>query len=293
LDDGNIGIGTTSVATGSRVHIAGGDLTVEESSTAYLYLNSTSSTGTSGIAFKQGTAFKSWLSDSKSLDFFRISTDPTNARHDLVINSTGNIGFGNSSPAERLHVKATGTAKIRLEGSSGLTSLEFFNVSTFGASVGFSISNDYLFLYHGGNVIVKDGSLGVGQNTIGSGRKIDVSGGAYCSGTNWVNSSDRSLKENLAPVSGKSILEKIRRLDITSWNYRNEGANITHIGPMAQDFNALFGVGYDEASISTLDADGVSLAAIKALAEENQELKARLAQIEQRLIELEESKTRE
>jgi len=49
---------------------------------------------------------------------------------------------------------------------------------------------------------------------------------------------------------------------------------------MAQDFYAAFGLGQGETTIATVDADGVALAAIKALAEENRELKQRISQLE-------------
>jgi hypothetical protein len=37
------------------------------------------------------------------------------------------------------------------------------------------------------------------------------------------------------------------------------------MGPMAQDFRAAFGVGEDDRHISTVDAEGVALAAIQGL----------------------------
>jgi hypothetical protein len=44
-----------------------------------------------------------------------------------------------------------------------------------------------------------------------------------------------------------------------------ESSNIHHIGPVAQDFHATFGLGHDERYIGTIDADGVALAAIQGL----------------------------
>lgn len=38
-----------------------------------------------------------------------------------------------------------------------------------------------------------------------------------------------------------------------------------HIGPMAQDFNAAFQLGESDRAITTVDADGVALAAIQGL----------------------------
>ena len=44
------------------------------------------------------------------------------------------------------------------------------------------------------------------------------------------------------------------------------------MGPTAQDFYAAFGLGEDERHISTVDADGVALAAIQGLYAQNQAL---------------------
>ena len=42
-----------------------------------------------------------------------------------------------------------------------------------------------------------------------------------------------------------------------------------HVGPMAQDFYAAFGVGEDDRDITSIDEDGVALAAIQALHAQN------------------------
>jgi hypothetical protein len=49
------------------------------------------------------------------------------------------------------------------------------------------------------------------------------------------------------------------------------------MGPMAQDFKAAFGVGESDTGITSVDADGVALAAIKGL---NQKLEEKEAAIE-------------
>jgi hypothetical protein len=51
---------------------------------------------------------------------------------------------------------------------------------------------------------------------------------------------------------------------------------VRHIGPMAQDFYAAFQVGADDTHITTIDENGVALAAIKGLYQQNQELKAQI-----------------
>jgi hypothetical protein len=55
---------------------------------------------------------------------------------------------------------------------------------------------------------------------------------------------------------------KMRRTIGRSWNYTNDSAS-RHVGPMAQDFHAAFGVGTDDKHIATVDVDVVARAAIQ------------------------------
>ena len=103
----------------------------------------------------------------------------------------------------------------------------------------------------------------------------------------WANASDRSLKTNFASIDGKEILAKVAALPMSSWNYKSQDASIRHIGPVAQDFAAAFKVGEDDKHISTIDADGVALAAIQGL---YQELKIRDAKIAQQQKQIDEIK---
>ncbi len=52
---------------------------------------------------------------------------------------------------------------------------------------------------------------------------------------------------------------------ILTWNYKSQDDSIRHMGPMAQDFRAAFGLGADDKHISTVDADGVALSAVQEL----------------------------
>jgi hypothetical protein len=99
--------------------------------------------------------------------------------------------------------------------------------------------------------------------------------------------SDRNKKENFAAVDPRDVLAKVAALPITSWNYTFEDPNVRHIGPMAQDFKAAFGVGGSDKAIFQVDADGVVLASVQALhgeletlQKENDELRERLAKLE-------------
>lgn len=77
--------------------------------------------------------------------------------------------------------------------------------------------------------------------------------------------SDRNVKKDIAPVDAREILDKVARLPISTWTYVDEPAGIRHLGPMAQDFHASFGLGADDRTYNSVDAHGVSLAAIQAL----------------------------
>jgi hypothetical protein len=83
------------------------------------------------------------------------------------------------------------------------------------------------------------------------------------SGT-WASASDRNLKTDVARIDDAAILGKVAQLPISRWSYKSE-RGVRHVGPMAQDFYAAFGVGEDEKHITSIDEDGVALAAIKAL----------------------------
>jgi hypothetical protein len=83
-------------------------------------------------------------------------------------------------------------------------------------------------------------------------------------GGTWTNASSRSLKHDFAAVDAHAVLDKVLALPISTWQYKasTEGS---HMGPVAEDFHAAFGLGDSDRSISTIDADGVALAAIQGL----------------------------
>jgi hypothetical protein len=106
--------------------------------------------------------------------------------------------------------------------------------------------------------------------------------------------SDRNRKRDFEPVDAAEVLDKVVALPITTWSYKFEDPSIRHIGPMAQDFRAAFGVGKTEKLIFQVDADGVALASIQALhakietlEREKQALQDTLESVEQRLAKLE------
>jgi hypothetical protein len=100
----------------------------------------------------------------------------------------------------------------------------------------------------------------------------------------WTSISDRNAKENFAPVDALAVLARVVSLPIATWNYKSQDASIRHLGPMAQDFKAAFGLGESDTGIATVDADGVALAAIQGL---NQKVETRSRELEARSRKLE------
>jgi hypothetical protein len=124
---------------------------------------------------------------------------------------------------------------------------------------------------------------------------ISTSTGAMLTtGGVWQNASDVNRKHLFENVNGEDVLTRLRGIPIRSWSYRAEDATVRHLGPTSQDFRRAFGLGSDDRSIGTVDADGVALAGVQALEkrtaqqaaeirdlrQENADLRARLERLE-------------
>jgi len=138
----------------------------------------------------------------------------------------------------------------------------------------------------------QDGIHSDTQNSPGTGgterMRLDSSG-LRVNGT-FVSASDRNAKGGFTTVDPQEILAKVATLPITRWHYTNDAAT-PHVGPVAQDFHAAFGVGPDDQHIATVDADGVALAAIQGLNQRveagQQRAEAQSRQSEDRIWKLE------
>lgn len=113
---------------------------------------------------------------------------------------------------------------------------------------------------------------------------VPTAGVSLASGDSaWAVISDRHAKENWVDVDARGVLEKVAMLPIGEWNYRAQGTQVRHLGPAAQDFHAAFGLGHSDRAITTVDADGVALAAIKGA---NEKIEAQSREIAELRAEL-------
>ena len=123
-------------------------------------------------------------------------------------------------------------------------------------------------------------SSGVAKMTLDSSGNLECAGTVYSKGI--ALTSDRNAKENFQPVDSQTVLAKVAALPVTKWNYKTDRQTIQHVGPMAQDFQAAFGLdGSDDKHISIVDEGGVALAAIQGLNQKLDQTRAENAQLKQ------------
>jgi hypothetical protein len=132
--------------------------------------------------------------------------------------------------------------------------------------------------------IAADGKVGIG--TASPKEKLDVDGNVLVHGT-ISQLSSRTAKENFHALDGKLVLAKLDALPISTWNYKGADEGDRHLGPVAEDFHAAFGLGNSDHFVAPTDMAGVALASVKALQEEVQERDRRIEALEARLAELE------
>lgn len=140
------------------------------------------------------------------------------------------------------------------------------------ADVSSSAANSFTVRATGGINLRTNASLTTGCN-------LAVGGGT------WNCTSDRNAKEAFSEIDPRAVLESVAEMPITSWQFK--GTDERHIGPVAQDFYAAFGLGEGEITISAVDADGVALAAIQGLYGVVQEKDSHIQTLETRLASME------
>ena len=203
---------------------------------------------------------------------------------DVVITDTGVLGIGTAAPAltPKVHIVQDADEIWRLQNSRAGTPANYVTFYDQGGRTGFfghvSNGNDDMWLNNeAGGVLV----LSVGG---GADFTLDASGNVTTAGT--VNGvSDRNAKRDIVRVDSSKLLEKVLDLPISEWTYNNDG-DVRHIGPMAQDFRASFGLGKDDKHISFVDPAGVALAAIQGLHEVVEARDSRISELEKRNAEL-------
>jgi len=254
--------------------------------------------------------------------FTTVAGAPTNS---LFIQSTGKIGFRNDNPLLDLHMTTGDTPGIRFEqtNASGFNAQTwdvagneanfFVRDITGGSRLPFRIrpgaptssidiaATGFVGIGTASPDVLLDLNAPSASTTpvavfrIGDGGTdaalanrftVDSFGNVTARGT-ISQLSSRSAKENFSPANGAMLLAKLEKLPILNWNYIGAPSDDRHVGPVAEDFHAAFGLGRDDHVVAPTDMAGIALASVKALQEQVKVRDQRITELETRMAELE------
>jgi len=204
------------------------------------------------------------------------------------------VGGGGSNTASGIFATVPGGALNTAEGNYSFSAGRRAKANHLGSFV-WADTSDFDFASTAANEFSARSTGGARFVSGIDGAGVPNAGVTLAAGGNaWAAISDRSVKANFTSVNGHDVLERLASVPIETWNLKSQDESIRHMGPMAQDFYAAFGLGESDTSITTVDADGVALAAIQGLYELSQEQAARIdaleeenASLQQRLDSLE------
>ena len=200
------------------------------------------------------------------------------------------VGIGTSTPSTKLDVQeadaaigSSNSVKVLVRNTaSNVGNREMFEIRNNGGAF-FIVKDDstnssYSFANFGGDFIISQ------QQNPGVEFRLTQTGNLTISGT-LTQSSSRYVKDNIEALDGREILAKVVDLPLAKWSYQGQDAR--HLGPMAEDFHASFGLGDTDKGLTTIDVSGVALASIKGLHEMVQEKDERIVELEERIQALE------
>ncbi len=244
-----------------------------------------------GIFFDDTTVFSADWSVGNELNDFVVKVQdnatggPANRRILTLDAETGYIGMNKDTPTAALHVGSPdgASAKVLVENTTAVvaprTLFELqnagntkFTVNNTDAGVQWSFANP--------GTAFRLSRQGSGFVEF----EIFNNGDATLKGALTQNS-DVNAKQDIEAIDSGAILAKVVALPIREWSYK-DAPDTRHLGPMAQDFRAAFGLGNTDTGIATLDTSGVALAAIQALNEENISLKEQNASMQEQFAAL-------
>jgi len=233
-----------------------------------------------------------------------IGTTAPQQRLHVVGNSgfMGNVGIGTTNPLRTIQIGGSPDALFTVEPSNASPDAGYIRFGDqtgwklhFGRSREFSAgplntgeTGVLMTLHDTGDVRITgrvvassmfiNGPADIGNNTSINGT-LSVAFG--CNGCD--SPSDRNLKANLSAVNPRTILDRLTKIPIQTWNYKSDPESVRHIGPMAQDFRAAFNLGKDDKTLHTVDAQGVTMAAIQGLHRLSLEQQAQIQILQEKL----------
>jgi hypothetical protein len=200
--------------------------------------------------------------------------------YSVVIGGIRNTSTGDYSFSFGRHVKVSGKGSIGFVYGSGSWGDTAVVADSFDVVFGDGEYQNYEF---GINRLNPDYPLHIGTNS------SNGNGAHLTEGGTWTNGSSREFKEDFRELNSQQVLEKIANLSVMKWSFK--GTDEQHVGPVAEDFYDLFGLGVgdpkeDSKYIAASDMAGVSMVAIQELAQIVEELRAENQELRQEIKEL-------
>ena len=200
-------------------------------------------------------------------------------------NRAGAIALGANVVADKAHTMAVGvpievrrddgtTQVLVNEKSTGNAVHTLFNLICDTCTPGFRLNQVFPNNHTWNFRMMQSGAFSVDDPATNAKEAEFRSGGDLKIAGILIESSSRAVKTGIRELDSGEVLSQLDRLPISQWSYKKDKGRVTHIGPMAEDFHALFRVGADNRTISSLDTSGVALAAIKSLHRMNKQLRA-------------------
>jgi len=265
-DSSTVGGGYDDTATGAYSTIAGGNQNSSTGQNSFVG-GGIGNTNTSNYGVNCGGAYNyCWVNGYETI--LGGSHNYCSGDHATIVGGGGNLAAGIYSLAAGFQAQAVNGGSFVWSDDSGVTTPSTAN-------------NQFMVRASGGFVFYTGTGTGGAQLAPNA--------------TSWSAISDRNAKKNFQPVNTVAVLDKLAAIPIQQWNYKwEQDTDVPNIGPMAQDFKHAFYPGRDDKGISTLEFDGVELAAIQGLNQkmaekdtEIQTLKHRNDSLAERLDELE------
>lgn len=187
--------------------------------------------------------------------------------------STGNIGIGINSPTQKLDIRGnlqvkntSGSVKMYIDGSSGNSELQFKESGAYAGAMGYNTSSNYLYLYQGGNVVLKNGNLGIGTTNPLYRLQVGNSGdGSTARANAWNTFSDKNLKKDFRKI--EKPLAILNEISGYYYYWREGGDKSRQVGVIAQEVEKVLPeiVSTDSEGIKSLDYSKLTPLLIEAL----------------------------
>jgi len=277
---GNIGMGTSTPEGGLHLIRQNGTFTFAppELKLTQEFFSALTGTTTISDAALDINGAGLWFQDNDGEYVAKFNHNAS--ANSLVLTDTG-IGVNTDTPATAVDVVSTEVVPLRLR-NSGQANLRFSLING-------QAGTTWTFDNNGNQFRISQ----VGGSSTGAAFRLLENGDGLFAGDVFANgvqlTSARSKKTDFKAVDHDEVLDKVAQLEVAEWRYKTDAETDRHIGPFAEDFQTIFGLG-DGKTISAVDFAGVSLSAIKALKDELrtkdsriEELSARLSAIEERM----------